>query len=134
MGGSWSVEFYLHRNRSVPAEKFLDGCPAAERLLAIVEAVRGYPPPSFPPSQMWHAMTGKMSGIYEARTRSKNTLYRLFCVLDRKAESFGLGSPTLAMLGGGTKPVGEAMDDDIYEDAISYRDRYLRTNPRPVKP
>ena len=128
------VEFYLHHNRSVPAEKFLDGCPVNDRLLAIVEAVRGYPPPSFPPSQMWRVMSGRMSGIYEARVRSRDTLYRLFCLLDRKAESFGLGAPTLALLSGGTKPVGEAMEDDVYDDAISYRDRYLRTKPRPVEP
>jgi len=132
-GGTWAVEFYLHHNRSAPAEKFLDECPVGKRLLAIIEAVRGYPPPSFPSSQIWHVMSGRMAGIYEARVRSRDTLYRLFCVLDRKAESFGLDAPTLTLLSGGTKPVGEAMHDDVYDDAIVYRDRYLRTQPRPIK-
>jgi len=69
-----------------------------------------------------------MSAIHEARARSRDTLYRLFCPLDRKGESCGLGAPTLVLLSGGTKPVGKAMEDDVYDDALSYRDRYLRTS------
>lgn len=133
MGGEWAAEFYLHADSSVPAETFLDSCPVGNRLLAIVEAVRSYPPPSFPPSPMWHVMTGGMGGIYEARARHKNMLHRLFCLLDANAESFGLEAPTLALLGGGTKLVGKAMEGDVYREIIAYRDRYLDSKSRPIK-
>jgi hypothetical protein len=129
----WAAEFYLDADGSVPAEAFLDACPVGDRLLAIVEAVRGSPPPMFPPSQMWHVMTGQMRGIYEARARHKKLLHRLFCLLDANAQSYGSEAPTLTMLGGGTKPVGKEMDSDVYEEIVAFRDRYLRTNPRPIQ-
>ena len=82
-------------------------------------AVRDYPPLSFPPSSMWRAMEGAMSGIYEARTRNETPCTDCFAFSNRKAEAFGLGAPTLALLSGGTTPVGEAMADDVYEEAIA---------------
>jgi len=41
--------FYLHSDRTVPAIDFLNRCPVADRIEAIVETVRSFPPPSFPP-------------------------------------------------------------------------------------
>jgi len=87
---TWTVEFYLLSDRSAPAIDFLGRCPVAGRIEAIAEAVRGYPPPSFPPSHMWHVMSGTMKGLYEIRVRHRQTLHRLFCLLDANAVD-GLG-------------------------------------------
>jgi hypothetical protein len=126
------VEFYLEADDSVPGLNFLDSCPIKGRLEAIVEAVRAYPPPSFPPSPMWNVMTGEMKGIYETRARNQNRLHRLFCLLDRLAGSHGLSGPALVILSGGEKPVGAAMPNDVYASAMAQRDRYLDSTPRPV--
>ncbi len=129
---AWTVEFYLHTDRSIPAIAFLARCPVASRIEAIAEAVRAFPPPSFPPSQMWHVMSGGMKGLYEIRVRYRTTLYRLFCVLDAQGAKHGLSGPALVLISGGTKPVGRAMPSDVYADAAAYRDRYNATSPRPI--
>jgi len=128
----WTVEFYLHSDRSAPAIDFLGRCPVAGRIEAIAEAVRGYPPPSFPPSQMWHVMSGTMKGLYEIRVRHRQTLHRLFCLLDANAGSHGLSGPAMVLISGGTKSVGQAMPTDVYAEAVAFRDRYNATTPRPV--
>ena len=128
----WTAEFYLHSDRSAPAMHFWSRCPVASRIEAIVEAVRGFPPPSFPPSQMWHAMSDEMKGLYEIRVRHRTTLHRLFCILDANGAKHGLSGPALVLVSGGTKPMGRDMPSDVYADAIEYRDRYRATTPRPV--
>ena len=128
----WTVEFYLHSDATVPAMDFLGGCPVATRIEAIAEAVRSFPPPSFPPSQMWHAMSGDMKGFHEIRARHRQTLHRLFCILDANAAKHGLDGPALVMISGGAKAIGRAMPTDVYADAIKYRDRYNSTSPRPL--
>ncbi len=130
----WTVEFYLHSDRSVPAIDFLSRCPVATQIEAIAGAVRAYPPPSFPPSQMWHVMSGAMRGLYEIRVRNRQTLHRLFCLLDANASAHGLDRPAMVLLSGGTKPVGQAMPSDSYADAAAYRDRYNASARRPVVP
>lgn len=129
---AWTAEFYLHSDRAVPAIDFLSRCPVAARIEAIVEAVRAFPPPSFPPSQMWHVMTDEMKGLYEIRVRYRQTLHRLFCILDASGAKHGLSGPALVLVSGGTKPIGRAMSTDVYADAIEYRNRYRSTTPRPV--
>jgi hypothetical protein len=131
---SWINVFYAEADRSVPARTFLDECPptARQTLLAIVVAVRDAPPPSFPASMHWHVMTRDMRGIYEARDRQGNLLYRLFCLLDRKAPEHGLSAPALVLLSGGVKPVREEMDPRTYAAVRKQRDRYLSSSPRPI--
>jgi hypothetical protein len=134
--GEWVNVFYAEADGSIPAEAFLDECPlpARTQLLAIVEAVRGAPPPSFPPSMYWHAMRGDMRGVYEARDRHGNMLYRLFCVLDRNAPDHGLDAPALVILSGGSKPVREEMDERTYADVRRQRDEYGASSPRRIAP
>lgn len=79
-------------------------------------------------------MRGPMAGICEARDKMGRDLYRLFCVLDRRGGEYGLGGPTLTILDGGTKDIRTAMDDDVYEQVIRFRDDYLSCIPRPVSP
>jgi hypothetical protein len=89
----WEVKvFQRHRDdddaESCPAEEFLDSCPdaVAADLIAIVDAVAAAPPPQFTGGGMWEAMHGAMRGYYEARTRGPDRrLYRLFCILERRA-------------------------------------------------
>jgi hypothetical protein len=96
-------------------------------LLAIVVAVRDAPPPSFPPSKMWHVMHGEMKGFYEARDEHDSRLYRVFCVLDSQAPEHGLDAKALTLICGGAKPVRSPMGKSVYEQALAYREDYLTT-------
>lgn len=112
-----------------PPQEFLRDCPrpVREMLLAILVAVRDAPPPSFPPSGMWHAMHGKMKGFYEARDAHDGRLYRVFCILDSQASEHGLDAKVIALVCGGTKRMRNAMDDGVYREALEYRTDYLAT-------
>ncbi|HEY5342885.1 MAG TPA: hypothetical protein VIJ66_04415 [Solirubrobacteraceae bacterium] len=125
----WSVAFYRTAEEMAPARKFLLGCPqpVREMLLAIVVAVRDAPPPSFPPSKMWHAMHGEMKGLYEARDEHDGRLYRVFCVLDSQAPEHGLDAKALTLICGAAKKVRSAMDQRVYDEALAYRTDYLAT-------
>jgi hypothetical protein len=130
----WANVFYVTRDGSVPAQEFLDECPTTARqtLLAIVVSVRDSPPPSYPPSMHWQVMRGDMRGIYEARDRQGNMLYRLFCVLDRKGTDHGLDAPGLVLLSGGVKPVREEMHPRTYARVRQERDEYMSSSPRQI--
>ncbi len=125
----WSVAFYRTTKDTAPAREFLLDCPQSvrEMLLAIVVAVRDAPPPSFPPSNMWHVMHGEMKGFYEARDEHDSRLYRVFCVLDSHAPDHGLDAKALTLICGGAKPVRSPMDKSVYEQALAYRQDYLAT-------
>lgn len=125
----WSVAFYRTAKDTAPAREFLLGCPqpVREMLLAIVVAVRDAPPPSFPPSKMWHVMHGEMKGFYEARDEHDGQLYRVFCVLDSQAPEHGLDAKALTLICGGAKPVRSPMDKSVYAQALAYRGDYLAT-------
>ena len=96
-------------------------------LTAIVVAVRDAPPPSFPPSNMWHVMHDEMKGFYEARDEHDGQLYRVFCVLDSQAPEHGLDAKALTLICGGAKPVRSPMDKSVYDEALAHRQDYLAT-------
>jgi hypothetical protein len=97
--------------------------------VAIVDAVAASPPPSFTGGGMWEAMHGVMAGIFEARTRGPNRrLYRLFCVLEREAP--GLNGPSLIVITGADKKVGEAFSTAEYARVRALVDEYLKRSPR----
>lgn len=60
----WGIAYYKTADEAVPAETFLDGCPTKveAKLLAVLEAVRQAPPPSFSGGGTWEAMHGSMGG------------------------------------------------------------------------
>jgi hypothetical protein len=120
----WSLAFYRTAKNTAPAREFLLDCPqpVREMLLAIVVAVRDAPPPSFPPSRMWHVMHGAMKGFYEARDEHDGRLYRVFCVLDSHAPEHGLDAKALTLICGGAKPVRSPMDKSVYEQALAHRE------------
>lgn len=107
----WALAFYMTKDCRVPAREFLSDCPGPvrEMLLAILVAVRDAPPPSFPPSGMWHAMHGEMKGLYEARDAHDGRLYRVFCILDGQASEHGLDAKVIVLVCGGAKRVRSAI-------------------------
>jgi hypothetical protein len=46
---AWGIVYFQAKDGQVPAEDFLDGCPAKieARFYAVLEAVRDAPPPQF---------------------------------------------------------------------------------------
>ena len=64
-----------------------------------------------------------MSGIFEARDRHNRILYRLFCLLDRKAPV----GPAVVLLGGGSKPDRAEMPQRVYRTIDRHREDYLAT-------
>jgi hypothetical protein len=126
----------------LPARGFLSGCPTSVRaaLSATIVAVKDRPPPSFPASSpMWSVMHKPrrqgdvdMSGIFEARDKHQNLLYRLFCLLDSDVARSGLEAPALVMLSGTIKRVGEEVPQPVYAEVRRQADRYFATIPRPV--
>jgi len=66
---AWGVVYYMTKAGKVPAEEFLDSCPAKvdARFAAVLEAVREAPPPQFSGGGYWEAMHGDMGGYYEIR-------------------------------------------------------------------
>ena len=58
---AWGIVYYATRDGKVPAEEFLDGCPAKveARFAAVLEAVRDAPPPQFSGGGYWDASMPK---------------------------------------------------------------------------
>jgi hypothetical protein len=125
-----------------PARAFLAGLPKSPRagLRATVVAVRDRPPTSFPASTpIWRLMHKSqkkgevdMSGIFEARDKHQQKLYRLFCVLDSKGSDHGLAAPAVVLLSGTIKNVGEVVPQSVYKAVRAQADRYFATSPRPA--
>src|SRR5437867_13245662 len=82
--GPWLIHFFQRHpaddpRRAVPARDYLDRCPVAARLMAVVTAVSEALPPAFSGGGKWEAMHGDMAGFYEARVDGPDRRhYRLF--------------------------------------------------------
>lgn len=125
----WALAFYKTSGGEAPARAFLLDCPqpVREMLLAIMVAVRDGPPPSFPPSRMWHVMRGDMRGIHEARDEHNGTLYRLFCIVDSQAPQHGLDAKVVTLISGGVKPARTAMAKQVYDETLAFVADYRAT-------
>jgi hypothetical protein len=105
-------------------------------LLATVGAVLQVGPPRFPTStprwRLMHKPTDKkavdLSGTCEARDRHSNTLYRLFCLIDRDAPAHGLALPSLVLVGGMTKPARTEAPQSEYRRINQYCKDYRVTH------
>lgn len=64
----WGIVYYETKAGDVPADDFLDACPTKVEatILAVLEAVRAAPAPTFSGGGKWEAMHGDMA----ATTRS----------------------------------------------------------------
>jgi hypothetical protein len=136
----WGIVFYTDVTGAVPANAFLDDCPpkVAATFIAVLDAVRGAPPPAFSGGGKWEAMHGTMSGYYEIRvTGPGRRHFRLFCLLengtpDELAER-GFDAPPIVVINGMVKPNAALFSDREYKRNV--RDLgadYLARLPRPV--
>jgi hypothetical protein len=135
---SWRVHFFQrHRDddpdESVPAREYLDACPVAPRLIAVVKAVADAPPPAFSGGGKWEVMHGEMGGYYEVRVDGpQRRHYRLFCLLERDGATVGLGGPSLVLITGMNKPFRSTFADEDYAAVRRLGDEYRRRKPRSV--
>ena len=110
---AWGIVYYAAADGSVPAENFLDGCPAkvAATIEAVLEIVRDAPPPRFSGGGEWEAMHGSMGGYNEIRvTGPQPAQYRLSACWTtgrRTLAARGFREPQIVALTGMTKPVVE---------------------------
>ena len=134
----WLIHFFQRHasddsSRTVPARDFLDDCPVAARLLAVVKAVADTPPPAFAGGGKWEAMHGEMAGFYEARCDGPGRRhYRLFCVLERDGAELGLGGPSVVLITGMMKPFRTTFSDGDYAKVRALGDEYRARKPRSV--
>jgi hypothetical protein len=136
----WGVVYYATASGKVPAEDFLDSCPVRVEatLLAVLEAVRAAPPPTFSGGGLWEAMHGSMNGYYEVRTTGPNrSQYRLFCILDNgSAEELaerGFDRPQIAVINGMCKPSRTRFQEREYRKHVrALGEDYRSTLPRRI--
>ncbi|MGH2969398.1 MAG: hypothetical protein ACRDK0_10090 [Solirubrobacteraceae bacterium] len=137
---SWGVVYYKASDGRVPAEDFLDSCPAKveARILAVLEAVRAAPPPQFSGGGKWEAMHGDMGGYYEIRvTGPGRTHYRLFCMLDNGSDDEpaerGFNQPQIVVVNGMFKAHRTEFSDREYRKNVrDLGDRYRASLPRRI--
>lgn len=114
-------------SQAVPGQQFLAVVPPAiaARIRAVVIAVAKAPPHKFAGGGKWEAMSDDMAGVYEVRVDGppNRTHYRLFCVLDTKAEGRG---PLLVIIDGASKPFRTEMPSKSYAQVRAHRDEYLK--------
>ena len=136
----WGVAYYQARDGSVPAEDFLDACPAkvAAKLLAVLEVVRCAPPPAFSGGGKWEAMHGAMGGYYEIRcTGPGREHFRMFCRLengtDDELSERGFDRPHIVVINGMRKPNAKLFSQAEYDRHVrALGDAYQADTPRSV--
>jgi len=137
---AWGIVYYKTADDRVPADEFLDSCPdkVEATILAVLEAVRRAPPPTFSGGGKWEAMHGSMGGYYEIRvTGPGRRQYRLFCMLENgTADDLvkrGFVGPQIVVIAGMVKPSGQVFSDADYRRQIrKLGDDHLRTLPRRI--
>ena len=135
----WGIVYYATKAGRVPAEEFLNNCPAKidARFTAVLEAVRTAPPPRFSGGGYWEAMHGDMGGHYEIRlTGPGRKQYRLFCILDNgnpvELRERGFDRPQIAVLTGMVKDSGTRFSARDYAKIRNLGNEYLRQLPRRI--
>jgi hypothetical protein len=136
---AWGIVYYMTKAGKVPAEEFLDDCPAKvdARFAAVLEAVRKAPPPQFSGGGYWEAMHGDMGGYYEIRlTGPGRHQYRLFCVLDNgspmELRKRGFAQPQIAAITGMVKESGTKFTNRDYAKVRRLGNEYLMQLPRRI--
>jgi hypothetical protein len=122
----WSVVYYKTAAEEVPGLDFLLRCPTKTRakIVAVLEAVRGAPPPAFSGGGMWEAMSASMGGYYEIRVTGppNRSHYRLFCILDNGSrahlDACGFDEPKIAVINGLVKPNATLFTDAVYQAQV----------------
>ena len=130
----WKSQF-LQRPRSedpqqsIPTMEFLDRLSdtTVAEFQAILDAVAEAPPPSFSGGGKWEAMSGEMSGYFEARVSGhdktgKRLNHRLLCILVRDDDQ--LGGSSIVCIGGLSKPPRTAANPRDYRQIKKYGDEF----------
>lgn len=136
---AWGVVYFKTKDGRVPAEDFLDACPAKieARFYAVLEAVRAAPPPQFSGGGYWEAMHGDMGGFHEIRlTGPGRRQYRLFCLLDNadpaELRKRGFDQPQVAVIAGMVKESGKKFSDRDYAKVRALGNQYTSQSPRSI--
>ncbi len=136
---TWGIVYYAAEDGEVPAEDFLDGCPAKveARFSAVLEAIRGAPPPQFSGGGYWEAMHGDMGGYHEIRlTGPGRRQYRLFCILDNGSSKEllerGFKRPQITVITGMVKDSGKKFSGRDYAKVRKLGTEYLSHLPRRI--
>lgn len=135
----WGIVYCEAKGGKVPAEEFLQRCPAKveARFYAVLEAVREAPPPRFSGGGYWEAMHGDMGGYFEIRlTGPGRRQYRLFCILDNgsreELRERGFDRPQIAAITGMRKDSGRKFSDRDYSKVRELGAEYLQRRPRRI--
>ncbi|MEI8334580.1 MAG: hypothetical protein WCH74_12140 [Chloroflexota bacterium] len=135
----WDVIYYRTSDGLVPADLFLDACPAKvrARILAVVDDVAGSPPPRFSGGGRWEVMRGSMAGIFEIRaTGPRREQFRLFCILENGGADDllrrGLSRPAIAVITGLRKPWMTTFTDAEYRAVRAFAEDHRRNHPRRI--
>jgi hypothetical protein len=137
---SWRVHFFPRHPdddaaQAIPARDFLERCPVAARMAAVLRAVAEAPPNAFAGGGYWEAMRGTMAGYHEVRVDGRDRRhYRLFCVLERDGARLGLGRPSIVVLAGMEKPFRTTFSERDYAQVRALGDEYRSRVPRSVSP
>ncbi len=125
------VVFYRAADGSMPARDYLDSLPKniRARIRRVAVAVAEAPPTKFAGGGMWEAMHGELTGWHEIRVTGP-IHYRVFCLLDLKAE--GVGKPLLVLVDGRTKPSGTKLSPSEYAKIRDLGEDYKNQQPRPI--
>jgi hypothetical protein len=138
----WGVVYYKTRDGKIPADEFLDSCPAKVEatILAVLETVRAAPPPTFSGGGKWEAMHGNMGGYYEIRvTGPGRRHYRLFCLLENgtaaQLSQRGFANPQIVVLNGMVKDhMTEFTGAEYKRNVRDLGEDYMKTVPRRIAP
>jgi hypothetical protein len=134
----WGVEYFRRHKtddpqESVPGRDFLSSIPPKirARFVTLLDAIADGPPMSFG-GGYWEAMHDAMAGFYEVRVDSKDTHYRLFCLVERDGAKVGLVGPSVVVVDGRTKPFRTVLSANDYAEVKKLGDEYLARSPRSV--
>jgi hypothetical protein len=134
----WRIHFFRRHEaddptRAVPGRDFLERCPVAARIAAVLKAVAEAQPNAFAGGGYWEAMHGTMSGYFEVRVDGRDRRhFRLFCVLERNGAQLGLGGPSIVVLAGMEKPFRTTFSERDYAQVRHLGEEYGARAPRSV--
>jgi hypothetical protein len=134
----WRIHFFQRHvaddpTRAVPGRDFLEHCPLAARIAAVLQAVAEAPPNAFAGGGYWEAMRGTMAGYFEVRVDGRDRRhFRLFCVLERDGARLGLGGPSIVVITGMEKPFQTTFSERDYAQVRHLGEEYGAREPRSV--
>lgn len=134
----WRIHFFRRHAeddaaQAVPGRDFLERCPVAPRIAAVLKAVAEAPPNALAGEGYWEAMHGAMAGYYEVRVDGRDRRhYRLFCVLECDGEQLGLGGPSLVVITGMEKAFRTTFNERDYARVRQLGEEYRSRVPRSV--